>query len=120
MTRNKSRLRSEDPVTIGVLADESDNGWLVEVSERPAVVTVAPRDEVADRGDVRLEGPAVAVYLTLWNRSDELAGSGRACWTRGGALPSPGAEPAGSRAGHDPVAIATSRNGASSSPVAPP
>ena len=73
MTRNKSRLRSDDPVTIGVLADESDDGWLVEVSDRPAVVTIASRDAVAGRGDVRLEGPAVAVYLTLWNRSDELA-----------------------------------------------
>ena len=42
------------------------------MSPAPAVVTVAPRDEVADRSDVRLDGPAVAVYLTLWNRSDEL------------------------------------------------
>ena len=33
---------------------------------------MVPADEVADRCDVRLEGPAVAVYLTLWNRSDEL------------------------------------------------
>ena len=59
-------------MAIGVVADESPTGWLVEVGRAPAVVTVAPRDEVADRGDVRLEGPAVAVYLTLWNRSDEL------------------------------------------------
>ncbi len=72
MTRNKSRLRSDEPLTVGVLADESPTGWLVEVSPAPAVVTVAPRDEVADRADVRLDGPAVAVYLTLWNRSDEL------------------------------------------------
>ncbi len=72
MTRGKSRLRSADPMTIGVLADESPTGWLVETSDRPAVVTLAPREEVADRADVRLEGPAVAVYLTLWNRSDEL------------------------------------------------
>ncbi len=72
MTRNKSRLRSDQPLTVGVLADESPTGWLVEVSPAPAVVTVAPRDEVADRSDVRLDGPAVAVYLTLWNRSDEL------------------------------------------------
>ena len=72
MTRNKSRLRSDEPQTVGVLADESPTGWLVEVSPGPAVVTVAPRDEVADRAGVRLEGPAVAVYLTLWNRSDEL------------------------------------------------
>jgi uncharacterized protein (TIGR03083 family) len=72
MTRNKSRLRSDEPLAIAVLADESPTGWLVEVSERPAVVTIAERDEVADRGGVRLEGSAVAVYLTLWNRSDEL------------------------------------------------
>ena len=72
MTRNKSRLRSEDPLAIGVLADEAPNGWLVETTQAPAVVTIAGRDEVAERADVRLSGPAVAVYLTLWNRSDEL------------------------------------------------
>ena len=72
MTRNKSRLRSESPMVVGVVAEESPTGWLVEVGPRPAVVTVVPSDEVADRCDVRLEGPAVAVYLTLWNRSDEL------------------------------------------------
>ena len=72
MTRGKSRLRSADPMTIGVLVEDGPTGWLVETSDRPAVVTVAPREQVADRADVRLEGPAVAVYLTLWNRSDEL------------------------------------------------
>jgi uncharacterized protein (TIGR03083 family) len=72
MTRNKSRLRSESPMVVGVVAEESPTGWLVEVRPAPAVVTVVPSDEVADRCDVRLEGPAVAVYLTLWNRSDEL------------------------------------------------
>ena len=72
MTRNKSRLRSESPTVVGVVAEESPTGWLVEVGPGPAIVTVAPSDEVADRCDVRLEGPAVAVYLTLWNRSDEL------------------------------------------------
>jgi uncharacterized protein (TIGR03083 family) len=72
MTRNKSRLRSESPMVVGVVAEESPTGWLVEVGPAPAVVTVVPGDEVADRCDARLEGPAVAVYLTLWNRSDEL------------------------------------------------
>jgi uncharacterized protein (TIGR03083 family) len=72
MTRNKSRLRSESPMLVGVVAEESPTGWLVEVGRAPAVVTVAPSDEVAERCDVRIEGPAVAVYLTLWNRSDEL------------------------------------------------
>jgi uncharacterized protein (TIGR03083 family) len=72
MTRNKSRLRSESPMLVGVVAEESPTGWLIEVGPAPAVVTVAPSDEVAERCDVRIEGPAVAVYLTLWNRSDEL------------------------------------------------
>jgi len=72
MTRNKSRLRSESPMVVGVVAEESPTGWLVGVGPAPAVVTVVASVEVADRCDVRLEGPAVAVYLTLWNRSDEL------------------------------------------------
>ena len=72
MTRNKSRLRSESPMVVGVVAEESPTGWLVEVGPAPAVVTVVPSGKVADGCDVRLEGPAVAVYLTLWNRSDEL------------------------------------------------
>ena len=58
MTRNKSRLRSDEPIVIAVLADESPTGWLVEVSERPAVVTIASPDEVAGRADERLEGTA--------------------------------------------------------------
>jgi uncharacterized protein (TIGR03083 family) len=72
MTRNKSRLRAESPMVVGVVAEESPTGWLVDIGPAPAVVTVVPSDEVADRCDVRLEGPSVAVYLTLWNRSDEL------------------------------------------------
>ena len=78
-------------MTVGVLADESPTGWLVEVSPAPAVVMVARRDEVADRADVRLDGPAVAVYLTLWNRSDELDLEERPS-TPGGPRPSRGGD----------------------------
>ena len=77
MTRGKSRLRTADPLTIGVLVEESERAWLVETSERPAVTTTVPRAEAA-AADVRLEGEAVAVYLTLWNRSDELEVEDRA------------------------------------------
>ena len=42
MTRNKSRLRSESPMVVGVVAEESPTGWLVEVGPAPAVVTVGP------------------------------------------------------------------------------
>jgi uncharacterized protein (TIGR03083 family) len=78
MTRNKSRLRTPEPLTIGVATTDSDRGWLVETSERPAVTSPVGRDVVLTKSDALLEGPAVAVYLTLWNRSDELEVDDRA------------------------------------------
>ncbi|RYP80989.1 maleylpyruvate isomerase family mycothiol-dependent enzyme [Nocardioides guangzhouensis] len=69
VTRSVSRLRSEDPVSIAVRPTDSDHAWLVEVGREPAVTT---RHRGPVSGDVLLEGPAVALYLTLWNRSDEV------------------------------------------------
>jgi uncharacterized protein (TIGR03083 family) len=89
VTRSKSRLRSEDPLTIGVCPTASDaiasypmashtiasdRAWVVRVSTEPAVTTVvAPDDPRCTGADVRLEGDPVALYLTLWNRSDEIS-----------------------------------------------
>ena len=53
-----------------VVAEESPTGWLVE-SARRRPSSRWSRATRSPTGDVRLEGPAVAVYLTLWNRSDE-------------------------------------------------
>jgi len=73
VTRSKSRLRSDDPLTIGVCPTGSDRAWVVRVSTEPAVTTVVPPDDPRCTGaDVRLEGDPVALYLTLWNRSDEI------------------------------------------------
>ena len=73
VTRSKSRLRSDEPLTIGVCPEGSDRSWVVSVSQDPAVTAVVPPDDAACTGaDVRLEGGAVALYLTLWNRSDEV------------------------------------------------
>lgn len=73
ITRGKSRLRSDEPLTLVVVPAGSDRAWLVEVSTEPAVTTVvAPDDERCVSADVRLEGDAVALYLALWNRSDEI------------------------------------------------
>ncbi len=70
VTRSVSRLRSDEPVTIAVRPDDADRSWLVAVGPEPAVTTRHPgRAE----GDVVLDGSAVALYLTLWNRSDEVA-----------------------------------------------
>jgi len=87
VTRSRSRLRSEEPVEIGVLPDDgSGRAWLVHVSSEKAVTERLSGDdsERARKADVVLEGGAVALYLTLWNRSDEVApGAGWEIWTDG-------------------------------------
>lgn len=68
LTRERCRLRTQDPMTIAV-RPEGAPGWLVEVGPGPAVA----RAMADPRGDVHLEGSPVALYLTLWNRSDEIS-----------------------------------------------
>jgi uncharacterized protein (TIGR03083 family) len=73
VTRSKSRLRSDEPLTIGVCPTGSDRAWVVSVSAEPAVTAAVRSDDPRCTGaDVRLEGDPVPLYLTLWNRSDEV------------------------------------------------
>ena len=55
------------------MAEDADASWLVTVHERPPVTR---RGEGDGDADIVIRGPAVALYLTLWNRSDELSGDG--------------------------------------------
>lgn len=74
LPRPKSRLRSEEPMTIAVLPDDADLAWTVEVSDRPPRTTRhRPADLAGHDADVELRGSCRALYLTLWNRSDEVA-----------------------------------------------
>jgi uncharacterized protein (TIGR03083 family) len=75
LPRPVSRLRSAEPQRIVVRPEEGDVAWQVDLSERPPVTARLPRDQPVD-ADVLLEGPAVALHLTLWNRSDEVAPTG--------------------------------------------
>jgi uncharacterized protein (TIGR03083 family) len=77
LPRPGSRLRSEDPLTIAVLPDDADQRWLVAVSDQPPVTVRGFGD---DDADVVLRGSAVALYLTLWNRSDEVADDTLELW----------------------------------------
>ena len=81
ITRGRSRLRAEEPLTIAVRPTDTDRAWLVHVSDRPAVTDRLPADWSGE-ADVALTGPAVALYLTLWNRSDEVVpeGDGDSAW----------------------------------------
>jgi len=80
MPRPRSRLRSDDPTTIAVLPDDADVRWTVTVTQRPPTTV---RDASPDDADIVLRGSAVALYLTLWNRSDELDGTGLDLWAEG-------------------------------------
>lgn len=80
MPRPRSRLRSDDPTTIAVLPDDADARWTVTVTERPPTTV---REASPDDADIVLCGSAVALYLTLWNRSDELDGTGLDLWAEG-------------------------------------
>lgn len=80
LPRPRSRLRSPDALTLAIVADDADARWLVTVHERPPVTRRGGTDEEAD---IVIRGPAVALYLTLWNRSDELGGEGLDLWAEG-------------------------------------
>jgi uncharacterized protein (TIGR03083 family) len=75
--RPRSRLRTPDPTTVAVLPDDADERWLVSVTDRPPTTARGAGDEDAD---VVLHGSAVALYLTLWNRSDEVSAEGFGLW----------------------------------------
>jgi uncharacterized protein (TIGR03083 family) len=83
LPRPRSRLRTPEPTTVAVLPDDSDQHWLVSVSGRPPVTRRGAGDEGAD---VVLRGSAVALYLTLWNRSDEVAADGFGLWADGASV----------------------------------
>ena len=76
LTRDRSRLRSDQPVTFSIRPHDVRRSWLVHVSSEPAVV------ERDDNGpaDVVLEGSAEQLYLALWNRSDEVQVEGFDLW----------------------------------------
>jgi len=75
--RPRTRLRSDDPMTIAVLPEDADQRWLVTISRQAPVTTRGLGDEEAD---VVLAGSAVALYLTLWNRSDEVGDESLELW----------------------------------------
>ena len=72
ITWKRSRLRCEEPMTIAVRPADSQRSWLVRVGPDSATTERDP-GLGGHRADVVLEGSAVALYLTLWNRSDEVS-----------------------------------------------
>lgn len=81
--RSKSRLRLEagaDPVTIAVRTPDAAYSWSVRVTDEAPVVVRHDDGEHPAEGDVVIEAPAVALYLALWHRTDEVESDGLAAW----------------------------------------
>jgi uncharacterized protein (TIGR03083 family) len=77
LPRPRSGLRAEEPLTIAVLPDDAQEKWLVVVSRQAPITARGLGDEDAD---VVLRGSAAALYLTLWNRSDEVGDDALELW----------------------------------------
>ncbi len=75
-TREKSRLRTEAPMTFAVRPTDVDRSWQVHTSSEPATV----ERDVHGHADVVLEASAETLYLALWNRTDEVTASGFEMW----------------------------------------
>jgi uncharacterized protein (TIGR03083 family) len=78
LTRPKSKLRSDEPISFAIRATDVDHAWSVQVSTEAPVVQSGRHD----RADHVLEGSAEQLYLALWNRSDEVTGEGYDLWRR--------------------------------------
>jgi uncharacterized protein (TIGR03083 family) len=76
LTRDRSTLRSEQPIRFSLRATDAERSWMVHVSNEPAVV----EHDVQGHADVVLEASAEALYLALWNRTDEVTAEGYQTW----------------------------------------
>ena len=83
MTRPRSTLRSDRPISLAIRPNDVVRTWLVRISDQPPVVergAGAHRRLRRDHADLVLEGTAEQLYLALWNRSDEVSGAGYDLW----------------------------------------
>ncbi|GAA3192953.1 MULTISPECIES: maleylpyruvate isomerase family mycothiol-dependent enzyme [Streptomyces] len=73
-SQQRSRVRTTEPKTLRVRAtDAADAEWTVHLSEAPARTLRTPGEHAGagagEPADLSVEGPAEALYLTLWNRA---------------------------------------------------
>ena len=73
ITRGKGRLHAAEPFTVLVRASDTGHAWTLRVGDGPIVT--APG--AAGRPGAVVSGTAAQLYLSLWNRADELTADGR-------------------------------------------
>ena len=73
ITRGKGRLHTAEPYTVLIRTDDTGHAWTLRISDGPIVA--APG--AIERPEVVFSGTAVQLYLSLWNRADEITTNGR-------------------------------------------
>jgi uncharacterized protein (TIGR03083 family) len=74
ITRGKGQLHSAEPQEILVHTTDTGHAWTVRISDGPIVTTAGQ----SGQPDVVFSGTAAQLYLSLWNRADEIVTDGRA------------------------------------------
>jgi uncharacterized protein (TIGR03083 family) len=74
ITRGKGRMNSERPYAVLVRTTDTGHTWALRISDGPIVTTPG---EVPDEPEAILSGTATGLYLSLWNRADEITVDGR-------------------------------------------
>jgi uncharacterized protein (TIGR03083 family) len=73
ITRGKGRLHSPEPYRLLVRTDDTGHAWTLRISDGPILTTPG----AVERPEAVFSGTAVQLYLSLWNRADELTSHGR-------------------------------------------
>ena len=73
ITRGKGRLHAAEPYTVLVRTSDTGHAWTLRIGEGPIVTTPG----ATDRPEAEISGTAVQLYLSLWNRADEITTDGR-------------------------------------------
>jgi uncharacterized protein (TIGR03083 family) len=73
ITRGKGRLHAAEPYTVLVRTSDTGHAWTLRIGEGPIVTTPG----ATDRPEAEFSGTAVQLYLSVWNRADEITTDGR-------------------------------------------
>ena len=73
ITRGSGRLHAAEPYTVLVRTDDTGHAWTLRISHGPIVTTPGE----TERPEAVFSGTAVQLYLSLWNRADEITSNGR-------------------------------------------
>jgi uncharacterized protein (TIGR03083 family) len=73
ITRGKGRLHAAEPYTVLVRTNDTGHAWTLRIGEGPIVTTPGG----TERPEAVFSGTAVQLYLSLWNRADEVTTNGR-------------------------------------------